>query len=55
MTLSEHPELPGYFTSTYGGWEFDLAEDGDIENVKDAVLAWQEWLEFLVDRQDKLF
>ncbi len=60
MTLTPHPELPGYYTSSNGGWDFSLEDDGDIEEAKKAVLAWSEWLEFLVTREvqaklDKLF
>lgn len=55
MTLSQHPELPDYYTSSYGDWEFSLTEDASIADAKVAIHAWTEWLEFLVDQRDKLF
>lgn len=51
MTLTQHNELPDNYTSSHGGWVFDLDEDGDVEEVREAILAWTEWLAFLEQRQ----
>jgi hypothetical protein len=49
--IEEHPELPGYFRSSIGGWSFSEEENGDLEYVDEAIAAWQEWREFLVQKQ----
>lgn len=51
--IEEHPELPGYFRSSIGGWSFTLEEDGDLEEVEEAIAAWQEWRDFLVQKQSR--
>lgn len=48
--IEEHPELPGYFRSSIGGWSFSEKENGDLEYVDEAIAAWQEWREFLVQK-----
>lgn len=62
MTLSEHPNLPGYYNSTHGGWAFsiDPKDDGDLDFAEESIAAWTEWRDFLLRReasegQDTLF
>ena len=49
--IEEHPELPGYFRSSIGGWSFSVEENGDLEYVDEAIAAWHEWREFLLARE----
>lgn len=51
MTVTPHPELPGYYETQ--GWSFsiDPAEDGSLEETERAILAWNEWRDFLLSRE----
>ncbi|UVG35157.1 hypothetical protein SEA_CECE_122 [Microbacterium phage Cece] len=53
MTITPHPELPGWYLSSHGDWAFDLndANDSDIRQVEQAIAAWIEWRDFLVSRE----
>lgn len=37
-----------------GTWQFDLAEDADIELAREAALSWIAWVEFLEARNETL-
>lgn len=48
--ITDHPELPGYYESH--GWSFsiDPSEDGSIEFAEQAIAAWTEWRDFLIQK-----
>jgi len=50
MTLTPHPNLPGYYTSSFGGWDFSR-EDDTLEATEEAIEAWTEWRSFLLHRE----
>lgn len=53
MALTPHPQLPGYYDSSHGQWAFSIEpdEDGSIEFAEEAIAAWTEWRDFLIQRQ----
>ena len=48
--IEEHPELPDHFRSSFGGWTFSLEENGDLDEVDEAISAWEEWRDFLIQK-----
>jgi len=50
MAITPHDSLESYYVSDHDGWAFDIDEDGDLAKVEEAILAWQDWRDFLVKR-----